>query len=63
MSTGETETDEHKTCAECEYFDSMVCNLYRVCLKSSYVDEAWGLVLDWLLPDKPACDQFKEVQP
>lgn len=58
-----TATDERKTCADCEHFDTMAGNLYGVCLRNSYVDEDWVLVLDWRLPDKLACGRFKEVRP
>lgn len=56
-------TDERKTCADCEHFDSKTGNIYGVCIKSSYVDVDWGLVLDWILPEKYACDQFEEMEP
>ena len=56
-------TDEHKSCIDCEFFDTEAGNIYGVCVKDSYIDGDNELYLQWIPAQASTCDMFKEVQP
>lgn len=58
MSTNE----DRKTCNDCEYYDSMVGNLYGVCLKDSYIDSDDDVYLQWIHSEAWACEHFEEFK-
>ena len=56
-------SEERNTCIDCELFDSMVGNLYGVCLRDSYIDGEEDSYLQWMHPQAGACENFKGVEP